>query len=45
MEEWQKMTRFMMKRSQSEEDGSIGILSCICLPEAKSGQFWGLVRE
>ena len=36
-----KMTRFMMKRSQSEEDGSIGILSCICLPEAKSGQFWG----
>ena len=36
-----KMTRFMMKRSQSEEDGAMGILSCICLPEAKSGQFWG----
>ncbi len=35
------LTRFMMKRSQSEEDGSIGILSCMCLPEVESGQFWG----
>ena len=39
-----KMTRFMMKRSQSEEDGQWD-LSCICLPEAKSGQFWGPVKE
>ncbi len=36
-----KMTGFMMKRSQSAEDGAMGILSCICLPEAESGQFWG----
>ena len=34
-------TRKMMKRSQSEEDGAMGIISCICLPNIKSGQFWG----
>ena len=27
--------------SQSEEDGTLGILSCAVLPEAKSGEFWG----
>jgi len=30
--------RFM---SQSEEDGTLGILSCAVLPEAQSGEFWG----
>ena len=27
--------------SQSEEDGTLGILSCAVLPEAQSGEFWG----
>jgi NAD(P)-dependent dehydrogenase (short-subunit alcohol dehydrogenase family) len=27
--------------SQSPEDGTLGILSCAVLPEAKSGEFWG----
>ena len=27
--------------SQSEEDGTLGILSCAVLPEVESGQFWG----
>ena len=27
--------------SQSQEDGTLGILSCAVLPEAKSGEFWG----
>lgn len=36
------MTAMMMKRmSQSIEDGAMGILSGMCLPEAHSGQFYG----
>ena len=27
--------------SQSEEDGTLGLLSCAVLPEAQSGEFWG----
>ena len=27
--------------SQSPEDGTLGLLSCAVLPEAKSGEFWG----
>ena len=27
--------------SQSPEDGTLGILNCAVLPEAKSGEFWG----
>lgn len=34
-------TGLMMKLSQSTEDGALGILSCMCLPEAESGQLWG----
>jgi NAD(P)-dependent dehydrogenase (short-subunit alcohol dehydrogenase family) len=34
-------TGFLMKMSQSTEDGTMGLLSCMCLPEAQSGQFWG----
>jgi NAD(P)-dependent dehydrogenase (short-subunit alcohol dehydrogenase family) len=34
-------TGFLMSMGQSMEDGAMGILSCICLPEAKSGEFYG----
>jgi len=34
-------TNAMMRFSQSAEDGSMGILSCMCLPDATSGQFYG----
>jgi NAD(P)-dependent dehydrogenase (short-subunit alcohol dehydrogenase family) len=34
-------TKLMMKMAQSQEDGAMGILSCMCLPEAQSGQFYG----
>ncbi|MCB1180366.1 MAG: SDR family NAD(P)-dependent oxidoreductase, partial [Leptospiraceae bacterium] len=34
-------TNLLMGMGQSQEDGSMGIISCICLPEAKSGEFWG----
>jgi NAD(P)-dependent dehydrogenase (short-subunit alcohol dehydrogenase family) len=34
-------TDFFMGLGQSMEDGAMGILSCICLPEAKSGEFYG----
>ena len=30
-----------MGTGQSQEDGTMGILSCICKEEAKSGDFWG----
>jgi NAD(P)-dependent dehydrogenase (short-subunit alcohol dehydrogenase family) len=32
------MARFV---SQTEEDGTLGILSCAVLPQAKSGEFYG----
>ena len=34
-------TRWFMKMSQSMEDGAMGILSCMFLPDASSGQFYG----
>jgi NAD(P)-dependent dehydrogenase (short-subunit alcohol dehydrogenase family) len=34
-------TGFFMRLSQSPEDGAMGILSCMCLPGATSGQFYG----
>ncbi|MGI9606925.1 MAG: SDR family NAD(P)-dependent oxidoreductase [Acidimicrobiales bacterium] len=34
-------TGFFMRFSQTPEDGAMGILSCMCLPNAASGQFYG----
>ena len=34
-------TNLFMRMAQSQEDGSLGILSCMCLPEAQSGDFYG----
>ena len=34
-------TNMFMKMSQSAEDGALGLISCMCHPDAKSGQFWG----
>jgi len=34
-------TKLFMKMSQSPEDGAMGILSCMCLPDARSGEFYG----
>ena len=34
-------TGFFMRLSQTPEDGAMGILSCMCLPNATSGQFYG----
>lgn len=36
-----RFTDIFMKRGQSAEDGAMGILSCMCLPDARSGQFYG----
>lgn len=36
-----RFTSFFMRLGQSREDGTLGLLSCIALPEAESGQFWG----
>ncbi len=35
------VTGMMMRFSQSPEDGTMGLLSCVCLPDAESGQFYG----
>ncbi len=35
------LANFGNRFAQSAEDGAMGILSCMCLPEAESGQFWG----
>ncbi len=35
------LSSFGDRFAQSAEDGAMGILSCIGLPEAQSGQFWG----
>lgn len=35
------LTGIMMKMSQSTEDGAMGIISCMCLSDAMSGQFYG----
>lgn len=34
-------TNVFMRMSQSAEDGAMGLLSCMCRPDADSGQFWG----
>ncbi|MBL4686695.1 MAG: SDR family NAD(P)-dependent oxidoreductase [Nannocystaceae bacterium] len=34
-------TNVFMRISQSAEDGAMGIISCMCLPDATSGQFYG----
>ncbi len=34
-------TNLMMRFSQSPEDGAMGLLSCMSLPNAESGQFYG----
>ena len=34
-------TDLFMKFGQTSEDGAMGILSCMCLPDAESGQFYG----
>lgn len=34
-------TKMFMKLSQSEEDGAMGLISAMCLPDAQSGQFYG----
>ncbi len=35
------LSNFGNRFAQSAEDGAMGILSCMLLPEAKSGEFWG----
>ena len=34
-------TNFMMGFGQSMEDGAMGIIACMFLPEAQSGEFYG----
>ncbi len=34
-------TSIFMRFSQSSEDGAMGLISCMCLPNATSGQFYG----
>lgn len=34
-------TSMFMRMAQSAEDGALGIIACMCLPDAKSGQFYG----
>jgi NAD(P)-dependent dehydrogenase (short-subunit alcohol dehydrogenase family) len=34
-------TNIMMRFSQTPEDGAMGLLSCMCLADAASGQFYG----
>jgi hypothetical protein len=36
-----RFTRIFQRFSQTAEDGAMGILSGMCLPEATSGQFYG----
>lgn len=36
-----RFTDLFMTLSQSAEDGAMGLLSCMCRPEAESGQFYG----
>ena len=35
------LTGLFMRFCQSTEDGAMGILACMCLPNAQSGEFWG----
>lgn len=34
-------TGIMMRFSQSPQDGAMGLISCMCLPNAASGEFYG----
>ena len=36
-----RFTKVVQRFSQTAEDGAMGILSCMCLPNATSGQFYG----
>ena len=36
-----QVAAFVDSQAQSEEDGAIGLLTCICLPEANSSDFYG----
>ncbi|MFT7647870.1 MAG: NAD(P)-dependent dehydrogenase (short-subunit alcohol dehydrogenase family) [Candidatus Poriferisodalaceae bacterium] len=36
-----RFTGMFMRFSQTPEDGAMGLLSCMCLTEAESGQFYG----
>jgi NAD(P)-dependent dehydrogenase (short-subunit alcohol dehydrogenase family) len=36
-----RFTKVAARLSQTAEDGAMGILSCMCLPEVQSGQFYG----
>ena len=36
-----RFTKVLQRFSQTAEDGAMGILSCMCLPDAESGQFYG----
>ena len=36
-----RITKVFQRFSQTAEDGAMGILSGMCLPEATSGQFYG----
>ncbi len=36
-----RFTKVFQRFSQTAEDGAMGILSCMCLPDAESGQFYG----
>jgi len=38
-------TNLLMRMSQSAEDGALGIIACMCLADAKSGQFYGPGRS
>ena len=36
------LMKFLVRQfMHSEEDGTMGILKCLCDPDAKSGQFYG----
>ena len=37
----ERFTKVVQRFSQTAEDGAMGILSCMCLPHAASGQFYG----
>lgn len=36
-----RFTKVVQRFSQTAEDGAMGILSCMCLPNVESGQFYG----
>jgi NAD(P)-dependent dehydrogenase (short-subunit alcohol dehydrogenase family) len=40
MPQWM-ISAFMAVKSMAGDDGACGIMSCMCLPEASNGDFWG----